>query len=103
MEYFDDVYGAIRQIKFQILCEYEVKTSETKIQALSEDLSQILWYTFSQKWDESFMNASISKKVQLYSSQEKKLQKSKIYYKYNSKHVCYLRLIDTVSFVYNIY
>ena len=48
MEYFDDLY-AIRQIKLQILCEYEVKTSEMNIWALSEDLCQILWYTFSQK------------------------------------------------------
>ena len=48
MEYFDHLY-AIRQIKFQILCEYELKTSEMNIWALSEDLCQILWYTFSQK------------------------------------------------------
>ena len=48
MEYSDDL-SAIRQMKFQILCEYEVKTSEMNIWALSEDLCQILWYTFSQK------------------------------------------------------
>ena len=47
MEFFDDLY-AIRQLKFPILSEYEIKTSKMKIQALSEDLSQILWRTFSQ-------------------------------------------------------
>ena len=41
----------IRQIKFQIFIEYAIKISKMKIQALSEDLSQILWYTFSQKWE----------------------------------------------------
>ena len=50
MKYSDDL-SAMRQIKFLILCGYEVKTSEMKIQALSEDLSQIQWYTFSQKWE----------------------------------------------------
>ena len=49
MEYSDDLNAIIRQIKFPIFCEYEVKTSEMKIWALSEDLSQILWYDFSQK------------------------------------------------------
>ena len=38
----------IRQIKFQIFIEYAIKISKMKIQALSEDLSQILWRTFSQ-------------------------------------------------------
>ena len=42
---------AIRQIKFQIFCEYKVKTSEKKIWALSKDLIQIQCYTFSQKWE----------------------------------------------------
>ena len=46
-----NVLYTIRQIKFPILCEYEVKTSKMKIMALSEDLSQIQWYTFSQKWE----------------------------------------------------
>ena len=32
-----------------ILCECEVKTCQMKILALSEGLSQIQWYTFSQK------------------------------------------------------
>ena len=50
MDYSDDPH-AIRQIKFSISCEYEVKTSEIKIQDLNEDLSQILWYTFSHKWE----------------------------------------------------
>ena len=50
MEYSDDLY-VIRQIKFQILCDYEVKISEMNIWALSKDLSQIQWYTFSQKWE----------------------------------------------------
>ena len=39
------------EIKFQILSVYEIKTSKMKILALSEDLSQIQWYTFSQKWE----------------------------------------------------
>ena len=50
MEYSDDLY-TIRQIKFPILYEYEVKTSKMKILVLSEDLSQIQWYIFSQKWE----------------------------------------------------
>ena len=50
LEYSNDLY-AIRQIKFPILCEYEVKTSKVQILALCEDLSQIQWYTFSQKWE----------------------------------------------------
>ena len=48
LEYFDDL-DAIRQIKFPILCEYDAKTSRMKILALSEDLSQLWWYTFFTK------------------------------------------------------
>ena len=40
LEYFDDL-DAIRQIKFPIFCEYDAKTCEMKILALSEDLSQL--------------------------------------------------------------
>ena len=40
LEYFDYL-GAIRQIKFPILCEYDAKTFEMKILALSEDLIQL--------------------------------------------------------------
>ena len=50
LEYSDDL-NAIRQIKFPILCEYDAKPSKMKILAFSEDLSQLWWYTFSQKWE----------------------------------------------------
>ena len=45
--YSDELYG-IRQIKFPILCEYDAKTSEIKILVVSEELSQLLCYIFSQ-------------------------------------------------------
>ena len=47
MEYSGDLH-AIRQIKYPILYEYEVNTSEMKIWALSKDLAQIQYYTFSK-------------------------------------------------------
>ena len=40
LEFLDDL-NAIRQIKFPILCEYDMKTSKKKIQANSQDLNQI--------------------------------------------------------------
>ena len=38
-------------MKFVDFCEYKIKIFEMKILVLSEDLSQIQWYIFSQKWE----------------------------------------------------
>ena len=50
LEYSGNLH-AIRQVKFQIFCQYEVKTSEMKLWALSEDLTEIQCYNFSPKWE----------------------------------------------------
>ena len=41
---YSSVFYTIRHIKFTDFCEYKIKKSDLKIQALSEDISQIEWY-----------------------------------------------------------